>query len=254
MNLRILAILALNSWAFAQTVVTTPAGAVNAIPIAKTPTSSVVGVLVFGGIGDTPAPEWSGKVVLVDRGTNTFAQKVNGAKAVGAVGVIIANTASSPIPKSPTLDPESSTIPAVFVTFADGAALKAQAGAIARVGPLALPEPFGHAGEYLMSDGAKYTFAKLVTPTPPTPPVVNPPNLEDAIAGSTVTFIAVADGVPSPSFTWKKDGALIAGATTATLQFSSVAPGDSGFYIAIAANEAGAAESSTVKLNVVPAP
>jgi hypothetical protein len=90
--------------------------------------------------------------------------------------------------------------------------------------------------------------------TPPTPPVVTPSNPDDAFAGSTVTFEATAEGSPAPTFTWKKNGVTIDGATSATLQLVAVTSADSGEYVAVASNTEGAAESLPAKLNVIPAP
>ncbi len=250
-TLRFLAVLALTASTFAQTSVTTRAGAVNAIPIAKTTATTITGALVFGGIGDAPMPEWSGKVVIVDRGTNTFAQKVNGAKAVGAVGVIIANTAAGQMPKSPTLDPDSSTIPAVFVTFADGATLKAQTGALARVGsptPV-IPEPFGKAGEWIQSDGSKYVLTKS-PPLPAPGPVVGIQS--DVEVGKPLSFSVSAQGTPPFTYQWIKDGANITGATTAVFSIPSATTADAGSYVCQVSNEAGSSPSAPHVVTVTP--
>jgi hypothetical protein len=89
---------------------------------------------------------------------------------------------------------------------------------------------------------------------PPAPPVVTPTNPDDAIVGSNVTFSATAEGSPAPTFTWKKNGVVIDGATAATLQLVAVTSADSGEYVAVATNTEGAAESLPAKLNVIPAP
>jgi hypothetical protein len=90
--------------------------------------------------------------------------------------------------------------------------------------------------------------------TVPTPPIVTPPNPDDAFAGSNVTFEATADGNPLPSFTWKLNGTLIDGATSARLELLAVTAAQSGQYVAVATNSEGSAESPPVTLNVIPLP
>ena len=73
----------------------------------------------------TNAPAVVGKVALVDRGTCTFVIKTKNAQAAGAIAVIIAdNVDGTPPPGLGGSDP-TITIPAVRITKADGAALRA---------------------------------------------------------------------------------------------------------------------------------
>ena len=69
-----------------------------------------------------PANSATGKIVLIDRGTCTFVEKVQRAQAAGAVGVVIANNqAGGPMPLAGT---GSTTIPAMSVSQASGVTLK----------------------------------------------------------------------------------------------------------------------------------
>lgn len=70
----------------------------------------------------------AGKIVIVDRGTCTFAQKVENAQAAGALGVVLADNTSRPTP--PDLFGTSATarIPVLSVTRTSGTALKTAAG------------------------------------------------------------------------------------------------------------------------------
>jgi hypothetical protein len=73
----------------------------------------------------TNASAVAGKVALVDRGTCTFVIKTKNAQAAGAIAIIIANNVDgSPPPGLGGSDP-TITIPAVSITKADGAALRA---------------------------------------------------------------------------------------------------------------------------------
>jgi len=87
--------------------------------------------LVHGGLGDAINAAWSGKVVLVDRGTVSFYDKVHNVQLSGGLGCIIANndTALPDDGLNPTLgEGNSSTIPAIGVSYNDGQALHAAFG------------------------------------------------------------------------------------------------------------------------------
>ncbi|OHE79347.1 MAG: hypothetical protein A3G75_00745 [Verrucomicrobia bacterium RIFCSPLOWO2_12_FULL_64_8] len=87
----------------------------------------VTAALVYGGLGDTVNAAWAGKVVLVDRGTISFNDKVQNIQASGGAAAIIANNVSGNF--YGTLgDGNSSTIPAVSVSLEDGTSLKGVTG------------------------------------------------------------------------------------------------------------------------------
>ena len=67
----------------------------------------------------------NGKIGLIDRGTCNFTVKVKNAQDAGAVGVIIADNAAGSPPFQPAGTDPTITIPAVGITQADGATLKA---------------------------------------------------------------------------------------------------------------------------------
>lgn len=73
----------------------------------------------------TNAPAVAGKVALVDRGSCTFVLKTKNAQAAGAIAVVVAdNVDGNPPPGLGGEDP-TIAIPAVRITKADGAALRA---------------------------------------------------------------------------------------------------------------------------------
>jgi len=73
----------------------------------------------------TNSAEVAGNIAIVDRGTCGFAVKAANAQAAGAVGLIVANNApANPPPGMGGSDP-TVTIPAISVTQADGALIKA---------------------------------------------------------------------------------------------------------------------------------
>lgn len=65
----------------------------------------------------------AGNIALIDRGTCTFVTKVANAQAAGAVGVLIANTATGIFGGLGGSDP-TITIPSVMIQYADGQALR----------------------------------------------------------------------------------------------------------------------------------
>lgn len=79
---------------------------------------NVTGTLVNGGLCDSVGA-WSGKVVLCQRGTISFYDKVHNAQLGGAVGAVIYNNVDGEL--YATLgNGYSSTIPAIGITKADG--------------------------------------------------------------------------------------------------------------------------------------
>jgi hypothetical protein len=63
-------------------------------------------------------------------------------------------------------------------------------------------------------------------------------------------FTAAATGSPAPTYQWKKDNAVINGATSATYSISSATMNDAGAYTVVATNSVGAATSTTATLTV----
>jgi hypothetical protein len=73
---------------------------------------------------------------------------------------------------------------------------------------------------------------------------------ETAAVGTIVSFSASADGNPTPTFKWFKDGVAIPGATNITLTLPNVTATSSGVYNAVATNSAGYAMSNDLVLTV----
>jgi subtilisin family serine protease len=89
-------------------------------------TAGVSGTLVNGGLCDTVGA-WSGKVVLCQRGTVSFFDKVSNVKNGGGTAAVIYNNVSGPL--AATLgDPNTSTLPAIGLSMEDGQAIIAAGG------------------------------------------------------------------------------------------------------------------------------
>jgi hypothetical protein len=77
---------------------------------------------------------------------------------------------------------------------------------------------------------------------------------QTVLAGASATIKVVATGNPAPAFQWRKNGANIAGATSATLSFTSVSTIDAATYSVIVSNASGSLLSDTSILLVQSAP
>lgn len=93
---------------------------------------SATAVLVDGGRAATTNAAWSGKVVLVERGDNTFNEKVQNVQNSGGLACVIYNNVAGAF--SGTLgDGNSSRIPAIGISQANGSSLKQSLGRTATV-------------------------------------------------------------------------------------------------------------------------
>lgn len=81
--------------------------------------------------------------------------------------------------------------------------------------------------------------------------LANPPSASIA-TGQSVTFSVSATGSAPFTYQWLKDGAVIGGASTATLSLSNVQVSAAGDYAVTVSNAAGAATSAPAHLTVTP--
>ena len=97
--------------------------------------------------------------------------------------------------------------------------------------------------------------AVLVVNPPPTSPVFTLQPVSQYVSeGGSVAFTALAEGNPSPTYQWHKDGAPIAGATSASYGIANAVTGSAGAYFVVAVNSGGSTTSATALLTVGPAP
>jgi plastocyanin len=76
------------------------------------------------------------------------------------------------------------------------------------------------------------------------------PASQTVTAGAAVTFTAAASGSPAPTFQWRKNGANITGATSASYTIASATTADAGTYAVVATNSTGSATSNNAVLTV----
>jgi hypothetical protein len=101
--------------------------------------------------------------------------------------------------------------------------------------------------------------AVLTVPAPVVPlsvPVFSlQPIARSVVSGGTITLTALANGVPAPTYQWKRGTVNIAGATSASYITPALTLADSGaLYSVVATNSQGAVPSTAVALTVTAPP
>ena len=104
--------------------------------------------------------------------------------------------------------------------------------------------------------GTTTSSAALLTvnPLPVAPTISTQPVSQTVTAGNNVSFSVAASGTAPLSFQWRRNGANLAGATSATLALTNVTTNQAGSYSCFVSNIAGSATSATATLTVNPAP
>lgn len=92
------------------------------------------------------------------------------------------------------------------------------------------------------SSGRHLGLAMLRADASPLPLVVSGPVSQTVVTGANVTFSVSAGGAPTLRYQWRKDGADLLGATTATLSLSTVTPSAAGSYSVVVRNDYGRTE------------
>jgi sugar lactone lactonase YvrE len=96
------------------------------------------------------------------------------------------------------------------------------------------------------SNGATLTVNAVATATAPS--ITSQPASVTVSAGQSATFTITASGTAPLSYQWRKDGATITGATSASYTLSSVAASDAGVYSVVVTNSAGSVTSNSATL------
>ena len=82
------------------------------------------------------------------------------------------------------------------------------------------------------------------------PTITTQPVSQTITAGSSVTFTVAADGIPAPTYQWKKGGINISGETSASYTIASAQATDAGSYTVTVTNIAGSVTSNSATLTV----
>ncbi|QQQ03645.1 S8 family serine peptidase [Lysobacter enzymogenes] len=97
-----------------------------AIPVAGSKQATASAGWVNGGLCQTSSSTWRNKIVVCQRGTNTFVDKITKAKSGRAAGVVIYNNVDGPLAiglytgTAPNLSATTTTLPAVGISKVDG--------------------------------------------------------------------------------------------------------------------------------------
>jgi pectin methylesterase-like acyl-CoA thioesterase len=93
-----------------------------------------------------------------------------------------------------------------------------------------------------------------VTASPIAPVFTTQPSVVTVAAGTSASFTVTTYGSAPLTYQWQKNGAAIAGATSATFTIASPQPGDAASYTVVVQNGAGSVTSSAAVLTVNTAP
>ena len=85
---------------------------------------------------------------------------------------------------------------------------------------------------------------------PVAPTIVAPPMSRAYLLDDLANISCLATGIPTPTYQWFFNGALLEGQTFPSYIISSVAPADRGVYYCIATNDAGTATSDGAQLTI----
>ena len=147
----------------------------------------------------------------------------------------------------------SSAGPVTF-QWMKGTAVIAGANAYTYTTPVATADDNGATYAVVVSSGATSVTsasASLSVVAPSVPTITTAPLAQSAAAGTSAQFGVVAAGSPLLTYQWRRNGAPITGATSATYSTPALASGDNGnTYDVIVTNSAGTVTSATAKLTV----
>jgi Tol biopolymer transport system component len=139
--------------------------------------------------------------------------------------------------------------------FRNGIAIAGANGPVHRVAGATL----ANAGSYTVmvsnAAGNATSSSAVLTVTAGAPAAVAPTIITQPVgvtanAGTTATLAVGVDGTGPFSFQWRRDGANVAGATSAVLTFNTVALPNAGIFSVVVTNSAGSVTSSNAVLDV----
>ncbi len=130
-----------------------------------------------------------------------------------------------------------------------GAALTGQTTSSLSISAATTSDAGGY--DVVVSNSAGSVTSNVAVLTVNSPPTISAQPLGLTVAqGQTASFSVTATGNPAPSFQWRKEGNVLAGATNSTLTLSNVALTAAGNYDVVVSNSFGAVTSRSVTLTV----
>lgn len=108
-------------------------------------------------------------------------------------------------------------------------------------------------GTLLLGDGG--AIRRVLPPGFPFAPLITtPPQATTGAVGGSVVLTVTAFGTPAPSYSWRKNGNLIAGAGGPTLTLANLTSADAADYSVVVSNNLGSVTSAAATLTIIPAP
>ncbi|HJQ32413.1 MAG TPA: immunoglobulin domain-containing protein [Pyrinomonadaceae bacterium] len=145
------------------------------------------------------------------------------------------------------------TAPLSYQWYKDGAAVAGATGSTLSLSNVQAGDAGGYA--VTVTNGAGSLTSNPATLTVITPPTITTqPASQTVNAGQTATFNVAAGGTSPFAFQWKKDGADIPGANSATFSVANAQEANAGSYSVVVSNAAGSATSDGAALTVITPP
>ncbi len=141
----------------------------------------------------------------------------------------------------------SGTGPLTYQWFKDGVAIPSSSTGSLSFNPISASDSGSYSVKVTNSAGSATSNSASLTISPS---ITTQPVSTTAFTGGNASFSVVANGTAPLSYQWRKDGAVIAGATSATYTLSSVSASSAGGYSVTITNTGGSITSSSVNLTV----
>ena len=254
---------------------TANAGVARAFSFAVTATNSPTSYNIAGVPAGLSADTTTGAISGTVAATGFYPITVSANNAAGTGATTTLTLAVGDLPTITSVASASCTVgtPFTFTATANNSATSfvitgLPAGLVASTAGTISGTP-GAAGNFPVSVSATNTFgtgpvstltlAIAAAPVAPPPGVVTfaptlttQPVAQSVSVGDGVSFGVVAAGTAPLTFQWKKDGIGLSGATSSTLNLTSVASTDAGSYVVVVSNAKGFVTSAAVTLTVKP--
>lgn len=189
------------------------------------------------------------------------ADDIAGARAIYDPGLTAPAIATQPASRTVALGQSvtftvvaTGTAPLAYRWSRNGVAIAGATSPSFTIGSVAASDAGSYTVSVTNSAGtATSTTAVLTVTTASGPFITTQPASQTVTAGSAVSFTVVASGTAPLTYVWRKNGAPVAGATSATYAIVTAATGDAGSYTVIVTNSAGSITSTAATLTVNPA-
>lgn len=189
-----------------------------------------------------------------ERVTSAPARVTVGAQAAAPTVLRQPTAATAPLGSTVTLAVVASGAPAPGYQWRkNGVALPGATGAALTLPNVQAADAGGY--DVLVSNPFGSVTSSLAVVTvqsaPARPVILRQPASAAVLVGRDVTLAVSASGVPAPTYRWSKDGAVVPGATAASLALTGVQSGAAGNYTVEVSNSAGTITSRPAVVRVL---